>query len=52
MYNDIAKADTIEKLKKQYKLDSSQLKQAIQQEIAKLNKEENEEENKDENKEE
>lgn len=42
MYNDIAKADTIEKLKKQYKLDSSQLKQAIQQEIAKLNKVENE----------
>lgn len=42
MYNDIAKADTIEKLKQQYKLDSSQLKQAIQQEIAKLNKVENE----------
>lgn len=42
MYNDIAKANTIEKLKQQYKLDSNQLKQAIQQEIAKLNKVENE----------
>ena len=41
MYNDIAKADTIEKLKQQYKLDSSQLKQAIQQEIAKLYKSSN-----------
>lgn len=42
MYNDISRADTIEKLKKQYKLDNETLKQAVQQEVAKLNKVENE----------